>query len=764
MKWNDLNEATGYDVVDGNGVLKKYHDVIKSYVEARGDNPIYRGMKDTGTYVLGTGNEISRRSANTENYYTLIVDTDPAWSNYPKRSKSFICSTSLNRSLGYGSLYVVIPLEHQSIGVCSEIDFWESFGDPSPADINSALYDLSRETGIPLSSSNSSALKDDLDKISKSLVTHQNIKIPYDIDYIGFRRGDNLWKAYADFMEPSKNGFTITNDVASIPDNREVWMSGNVLFIKSDTYLKEIVPMFSNTSEVTEGVNDKHIFKAIFTAGGPGSGKTTISKKLLAHKGFKEVNVDRFIEFLASKNDLDLKNMDSWDRNVKSKAHSLNKSQLDLYLDGRLPLVIDGTGRNYDKIITLSNDLKKLGYDTGLLFVNTDMETAIERNSKRSRTVAPDVVETIWKQTQANLGRFQNYFGNNLFIVDSSNTKLDLNGVAKRIDSFVNSPSKSPAATKWINSQKNLTELFDTSVDIDLKQGKRKDPGGGTIQHDEGNFTFNGIDYFLRFTPTPRYVEVDYGFVNPDDDKQGSSFKPSNTLLKDAPKVLGIVKNRIKKYIVDNKPDMLFFAGDKSNGLAKLYSAMGKKLAAEFKDLGYELQENNLPRSVFFRLKKVPITETSSAGSTGAGNVATTNGNVGGLGVGFDPDGDWGIYEFAKKRKKISEDYNKKNKDFKMLPKNEIMDRPEPQNDIKWVKVGKPKFIQINDLIFDDGSKYSAYENLYSYNKGNVSYIGDETRPVAVTKIGNKYFLLDGYHRTTIAYNEGKPILAQVFK
>lgn len=764
MKWNELNEASGYDVVDGNGVLKKYHDVIKSYVEARGDNPIYRGMKDTGTYVLGTGNEISRRSANTENYYTLIVDTDPAWSNYPKRSKSFICSTSLNRSLGYGSLYVVIPLEHQSIGVCSEIDFWESFGDPSPADINSALYDLSRETGIPLSSSNSSALKDDLDKISKSLVTHQNIKIPYDIDYIGFRRGDNLWKAYADFMEPSKNGFTITNDVASIPDNREVWMSGNVLFIKSDTYLKEIVPMFSNTSEVTEGVNDKHIFKAIFTAGGPGSGKTTISKKLLAHKGFKEVNVDRFIEFLASKNDLDLKNMDSWDRNVKSKAHSLNKSQLDLYLDGRLPLVIDGTGRNYDKIITLSNDLKKLGYDIGLLFVNTDMETAIERNSKRSRTVAPDVVETIWKQTQANLGRFQNYFGNNLFIVDSSNTKLDLNGVAKRIDSFVNSPSKSPAATKWINSQKNLTELFDTSVDIDLKQGKRKDPGGGTIQHDEGNFTFNGIDYFLRFTPTPRYVEVDYGFVNPDDDKQGSSFKPSNTLLKDAPKVLGIVKNRIKKYIVDNKPDMLFFAGDKSNGLAKLYSAMGKKLAAEFKDLGYELQENNLPRSVFFRLKKVPITETSSAGSTGAGNVATTNGNVGGLGVGFDPDGDWGIYEFAKKRKKISEDYNKKNKDFKMLPKNEIMDRPEPQNDIKWVKVGKPKFIQINDLIFDDGSKYSAYENLYSYNKGNVSYIGDETRPVAVTKIGNKYFLLDGYHRTTIAYNEGKPILAQVFK
>lgn len=652
MKWNELNEATGYDVVDGNGVLKKYHDVIKSYVKARGDNPIYRGMRDTGTYVLGTGNEISRRSANTENYYTLIIDEDPSWSNYPKRSKSFICSTSLNRSLGYGSLYVAIPLENQPIGVCAEIDFWVSFGDPSPADINTGLSILSKDTGVPLSTTNGNVFKDDLAKLSKSLEIHQNISIPYDIKYIGFNRGDNLWNVYSSFMEPSKNDFMVTNNIASIPDNREVWMSGDVLFIKSDIYLKEIVPMFSETSEVTEGVNDKHIFKAIFTAGGPGSGKTTISKKLLSHKGFKEVNVDRFIEFLASKNDLDLKNMDSWDRNVKSKAHSLNKSQLDLYIDGRLPLIIDGTGRNYDKIITLSNDLKKLGYETGLLFVNTDMETAIERNSKRSRTVANDVVETIWRQTQANLGRFQNYFGNNLFIVDSSNTKLDLNGVAKRIDSFINSASKSPAATKWMNSQKNLTELFDTSADIDLAPGKRNDPGGGIIHHDEGKFTFNGIDYFLRFTPSPRYVEVDYGFVNPEDDKQGASFKPSNTLLKDAPKVLGIVKNRIKKYIIENKPNMLFFAGDKSNGLAKLYSAMGKKLAAEFKDLGYELHENNLPRSVFFRLKKVPITETSSAGATGAGNVATSNGNVGGLGVGFDPDGDWGIYEFAKKKRK----------------------------------------------------------------------------------------------------------------
>ena len=940
MKWNELNEASGYDVVDGNGVLKKYHDVIKSYVAARGGKPIFRGMKNTGTFVLGDGDSVNKKSANTFNYYTLITDNDPTWESFPDRSKSFICTTNSIMARSYGTLYVAIPLESQNIGVCPHQDWWESFGDPNPSNVNEAIRLLSTHAKIMLSETNIKTFIEQLNEVSNVVSNDVSIKIPYNLEEIGYERGSSLYDAYVAYLNPINNGFVHTHNIETISDRREVWMSGLVLFIDATVYFQTIVPMIEKelSENVNEGVNDKHIFKAIFTAGGPGSGKTTISKKLLSHKGFKEVNVDRFIEFLASKNDLDLKNMDSWDRNVKSKAHSLNKSQLDLYIDGRLPLIIDGTGRNYDKIITLSNDLKKLGYETGLLFVNTDMETAIERNSKRSCTVANDVVETIWRQTQANLGRFQNYFGNNLFIVDSSNTKLDLNGVAKRIDSFINSASKSPAATKWMNSQKNLTELFDTpvkkfakntgdnkyhyynfnvgkkkyfieftksntgmgnsndwsmaygyentkdiyvpandskdgikvlgtvvnyvskflndvspdtlkfsgnneyglktiyvamaknlkkrlhslgyvmssfdlsdditsfiihkdaakipdfygaipdkksnpinelfdtdvettvtkrgynftvddvtynirmiagdeilfslagddsnsyldkkniwnnsvkvfsavynvikskftppykfaanldessrvklydvlskrlatnldlnlkvvdkygerfyyftnnlnelfdtSADIDLAPGKRNDPGGGIIHHDEGKFTFNGIDYFLRFTPSPRYVEVDYGFVNPEDDKQGASFKPSNTLLKDAPKVLGIVKNRIKKYIIENKPNMLFFAGDKSNGLAKLYSAMGKKLAAEFKDLGYELHENNLPRSVFFRLKKVPITETSSAGATGAGNVATSNGNVGGLGVGFDPDGDWGIYEFAKKKRK----------------------------------------------------------------------------------------------------------------
>lgn len=44
------------------------------------------------------------------------------------------------------------------------------------------------------------------------------------------------------------------------------------------------------------------------------------------------------------------------------------------------------------------------------------------------------------------------------------------------------------------------------------------------------------------------------------------------------------------------------------------------------------------------------LNETSTSGSTSSGNVATA---VGGLGAGFDPNGDYGIYEKNRKKSKV---------------------------------------------------------------------------------------------------------------
>lgn len=51
------------------------------------------------------------------------------------------------------------------------------------------------------------------------------------------------------------------------------------------------------------------------------------------------------------------------------------------------------------------------------------------------------------------------------------------------------------------------------------------------------------------------------------------------------------------------------------------------------------------------------INETSSAGATSSGNIATVTSGTGkgAIGVGFDPNGHKGIYDSAEKKKKTKE-------------------------------------------------------------------------------------------------------------
>ena len=58
-----------------------------------------------------------------------------------------------------------------------------------------------------------------------------------------------------------------------------------------------MISFIEHIAEVEEGVNDPAIFKAIFLAGGPGSGKSFIVGKTgLTSLGFKVVNSDTAFE------------------------------------------------------------------------------------------------------------------------------------------------------------------------------------------------------------------------------------------------------------------------------------------------------------------------------------------------------------------------------------------------------------------------------------------------------------------------------------
>ena len=145
--------------------------------------------------------------------------------------------------------------------------------------------------------------------------------------------------------------------------------------------------------EIKEGVNDPGIFKAVFLAGGPGSGKTYVASQLfgipskvnLSPFGLKMVNQDTELETLLKRykfgTDIDNMPTDLFRQltdpgykdytGLRKHAKSLSKERLRLYVQGRLGVIVDGTGHKFKDVKKEREKLIKLGYDTYMVFVNT---------------------------------------------------------------------------------------------------------------------------------------------------------------------------------------------------------------------------------------------------------------------------------------------------------------------------------------------------------------------------------------------------------
>ena len=89
--------------------------------------------------------------------------------------------------------------------------------------------------------------------------------------------------------------------------------------------------------------------------------------------------------------------------------------------------LLDGTGKDYDKINRVKKNLDTIGYDSYMIFVNTSLEVALERNEKRARKLPEDLVKQSWNEVQRNIGKFQGLFGvSNLVIVDNNKPDEDI--------------------------------------------------------------------------------------------------------------------------------------------------------------------------------------------------------------------------------------------------------------------------------------------------------------------------------------------------
>lgn len=219
---------------------------------------------------------------------------------------------------------------------------------------------------------------------------------------------------------------------------------------------------FLDALGLAEGVNDPGIYKGVFLAGGPGSGKSTVAKRLFgvsggtmfsSRYGLRLINSDIPFERYLHRAGISLKSLSdpkvldvvNSPGGVRMQAKKVTDVRQRLSLDGRLGLIIDGTGKDKFKMVRQNEELRDLGYETFLVFVNTSLETALSRNQNRERTLAEEFVREAWHQVQENLPDLAETFGENFFVVstdDPQTYEADVTKVSKLLDRKLLAPPK----------------------------------------------------------------------------------------------------------------------------------------------------------------------------------------------------------------------------------------------------------------------------------------------------------------------------------
>ena len=211
---------------------------------------------------------------------------------------------------------------------------------------------------------------------------------------------------------------------------------------------------YIDESILNEGINDKGILKACFMAGTPGAGKSFVITKI--KDGAIEpriVNSDKMTEFLKA-----FKSSEWYD--VAEKVKKTSKDQLSMYLNSMLPLWVDGTSAKPQAIMRRNGILKSLGYDTALIWVDTSLETSLERAKKRfedgGREVTPEHIKLLWDNLQGLKSYYASEFRNFTEILNDEGELIDkvILQAYNKMRSFFNSPLKNPIGIRKVKEMK----------------------------------------------------------------------------------------------------------------------------------------------------------------------------------------------------------------------------------------------------------------------------------------------------------------------
>ena len=137
----------------------------------------------------------------------------------------------------------------------------------------------------------------------------------------------------------------------------------------------------------------------------------------------------------------------------RARAKVLTAKQQHIYMEGKLGMIIDGTGDDYEKMAAKKKHAEAAGYDTMMVFVHTTLDVAQERNRKRSRSLPDAMVLDIWHSCQKNRERYEHLFGRRDYVeVYNSVGGVPHQKVFQAVNAFVKRPVQNPKGVAWMRA------------------------------------------------------------------------------------------------------------------------------------------------------------------------------------------------------------------------------------------------------------------------------------------------------------------------
>lgn len=260
---------------------KHYSDALNNI---RKGHYIFRGIPHTSKpLVYVRPSQTERTSKNTDNVYTALIDILPSWRGWPKRSRSIVCSSSIEYTKSYtgpsikygsqspGATYCVFPKNGAKIGVCSDEDIWSSFpmifkrwntGNMNEFNrqfsevLNAAMHMATGEYHEKeIGELNGEEMLEFLNRIEHDITEESFIKyrnntkyrqasdeIVEDILHDKFEAGISWINYFDELMNPEANQFHLTDTAHYIEDQyntREAWTDSDCLLIRMSYFNRD---------------------------------------------------------------------------------------------------------------------------------------------------------------------------------------------------------------------------------------------------------------------------------------------------------------------------------------------------------------------------------------------------------------------------------------------------------------------------------------------------------------------------------------------